>query len=78
MTWVFWGVQWRLFTLLEPHSALAYLIYLGFPDRDISTAFKVTKRRRLDRKKKRLSRDVIQGFVFGPSGVGKSAIVWTG
>jgi Ras family protein T1 len=68
-------VQWQLFTLLEPQSALAFLIYLGFPDRDIGSAFRVTRRRRLDRKKKKATRDVIQGFVFGPSGVGKSAIV---
>nr|GFC83701.1 mitochondrial Rho GTPase 2-like isoform X2 [Tanacetum cinerariifolium] len=66
--------QWALMTLLDPAQSLAYLIYLGYTG-DAATAFRVTRKRSLDVKKKHTDRRVFQCFVFGPKNAGKSALL---
>lgn len=68
------SLQWSLMTLLEPARSVENLIYIGFPG-DPSTAIRVTRRRRLDRKKQQCERKVFQCFVFGPNNAGKSALL---
>ncbi|PWA79132.1 mitochondrial Rho GTPase [Artemisia annua] len=66
--------QWALMTLLDPAQSLAYLRYLGYTG-DPATAFRVTRKRSLDVKKKHTDRHVFQCFVFGPKNAGKSALL---
>ncbi|XVF41940.1 hypothetical protein PTKIN_Ptkin01aG0321100 [Pterospermum kingtungense] len=66
--------EWSLMTLLDPARSLEYLIYLGYPG-DPSSAIRVTRRRRLDRKRQQSERNVFQCFVFGPRNSGKSALM---
>ncbi|CAM8914754.1 unnamed protein product [Rhodiola kirilowii] len=66
--------EWALMTLLDPVSSVENLIYIGFPG-DPATAIRVTRRRRLDRKKQQTDRNVLQCFVFGPKKAGKSALL---
>ncbi|VFQ69088.1 unnamed protein product [Cuscuta campestris] len=65
---------WNLMTLLDPMAAVEHIIYLGYAG-DPSSAIRVTRRRRLDRKKQHSDRNVYQCFVFGPKKGGKSAIL---
>ncbi|ESQ32244.1 hypothetical protein EUTSA_v10003793mg [Eutrema salsugineum] len=65
---------WSLMTLLEPARSVEHLIYIGFPG-DPSSAIRLTRRRRLDRKKQQCERKVFQCFLFGPSNAGKSALL---
>ncbi|PWA77846.1 mitochondrial Rho GTPase [Artemisia annua] len=66
--------QWVLMTLLDPAQSLAYLSYLGYTG-DPATAFRVSRKRSLDVKKKHTDRHVFQCFVFGPKNAGKSALL---
>ncbi|TXG65525.1 hypothetical protein EZV62_006800 [Acer yangbiense] len=66
--------QWALMTLLDPARSVENLIYTGYPS-DPSVATRVTRRRRLDRKKQQSERTVFQCFVFGPKHAGKSALL---
>ncbi|KAK3200273.1 hypothetical protein Dsin_023688 [Dipteronia sinensis] len=66
--------QWALMTLLDPARSVENLIYTGYPS-DPSVATRVTRRRRLDRKKQQSERNVFQCFVFGPKHAGKSALL---
>lgn len=68
------SLQWSLMTLLEPARSVEHLIYIGFPG-DPSSAIRITRRRRLDRKKQQCERKVFQCFVFGPNNAGKSALL---
>lgn len=68
------SLQWSLMTLLEPAKSVEHLIYIGFPG-DPSSAIRLTRRRRLDRKKQQCERKVFQCFVFGPNNAGKSALL---
>ena len=61
-------------TLLDPIRSVETLIYIGYGS-DPSSAFHVTRRRRLDRKKQQTERTVYQCFVFGPKETGKSALL---
>lgn len=67
-------MQWALMTLREPMRSVENLIYIGYSG-DPSSAIRVTRRRRIDRKKKQSDRNVLQCFVFGPKEAGKSALV---
>ena len=67
-------MQWALMALLDPIRCVEYLIYIGYAG-DASTAIRVTRRRRLDRKKQHSDRNVYQCFVFGPKEAGKSALL---
>jgi len=66
--------QWALMTLLNPSFSVENLIYIGFPGEPLS-AVRVTRKRRMDRKKQHSERNVLQCFVFGPRKSGKSAIL---
>jgi Ras family protein T1 len=57
-------------TLLDYKTTLAYLAYLGF-EGDTTTALKVTRSRKADGKKKRVTRNVFLCYVFGATGCGK-------
>ncbi|GFP86209.1 mitochondrial rho GTPase 1 [Phtheirospermum japonicum] len=65
---------WALMTLLDPIRSVESLIYIGYGG-DPSTAIRVTRRKRLDRKKQQSERTVYQCFVFGPKESGKSALL---
>ncbi|CAI9102237.1 OLC1v1000476C1 [Oldenlandia corymbosa var. corymbosa] len=66
--------EWALMALLDPIRCFEYLIYIGYTG-DISSAIRITRRRRLDRKKQQSDRNVYQCFVFGPKEAGKSTIL---
>lgn len=66
--------KWTLMTLLEPAKSLANLFYIGF-DGDPTSAYHITRRRQLDRKKQQSERNVFQCFVFGTYLAGKSALL---
>ncbi|OMO99161.1 Small GTPase superfamily [Corchorus olitorius] len=66
--------EWALMTLLDPARSVENLIYIGYPG-DPSSATRLTRRRRLDRKKQQSERNVFQCFVFGPRSAGKSALI---
>lgn len=67
--------QWSLTTLLDHKLTLAYLAYLGY-DGDTTLALKVTKPRRVDRRRsKKVPRNVFLCYVFGGTGSGKSALL---
>uniref|UniRef100_A0A2P2MK13 Mitochondrial Rho GTPase n=1 Tax=Rhizophora mucronata TaxID=61149 RepID=A0A2P2MK13_RHIMU len=66
--------EWALMTLLDPSRAVESLIYIAYPG-DPASAVRVTRRRRLDRKKQQTERNVFQCFVFGPKNAGKSALL---
>lgn len=67
-------LQWALMTLLDPARSVENLIYIGYPG-DPSSAIRVTRKRRIDRKKQQAERNVFQCFVFGPKKAGKSALL---
>ncbi|KAJ4719482.1 Mitochondrial Rho GTPase [Melia azedarach] len=66
--------EWALMTLLDPARSLENLIYIGYPG-DPSSAVRVTRKRRIDRKKQQSERNVFQCFIFGPKNAGKSALL---
>ncbi|XP_009625701.1 mitochondrial Rho GTPase 1 [Nicotiana tomentosiformis] len=66
--------EWALMTLLDPIYSVENLIYIGYAG-EPSSAIRITRRRRLDRKKQQSDRNVYQCFVFGPKEAGKSAIL---
>ncbi|KAL3516096.1 hypothetical protein ACH5RR_022998 [Cinchona calisaya] len=65
---------WALMALLDPFRCVEYLVYIGYAG-DASSAIRITRRRRLDRKKQHSDRNVYQCFVFGPKEAGKSALL---
>ncbi|KAK3269808.1 hypothetical protein CYMTET_21764, partial [Cymbomonas tetramitiformis] len=69
--------QWALTTLLEPEKMLAYLHYLGFTadQTDPQVAFRISKRRKHEKRKGRFSRNIFKCVVLGAPGAGKSALL---
>lgn len=65
-----WLAQWSMTTLLDHRTTLKYLAYLGF-EGDTRTALKVTKPKKVDRKKGKIQRNVFSCYVFGAPGSGK-------
>ena len=61
-------------TLLDPVYTIENLIYIGYTG-DPASSVRITRKRRLDRKKQQLDRNVLQCFVFGPKKAGKSALL---
>lgn len=61
-------------TLLDPANSFANLVYVGYSG-DFSSAFTITRKRRVDRKKQQTQRNVFQCYVFGPKGAGKTALL---
>lgn len=57
-------------TLLDHRTTLKYLAYLGF-EGDTRTALKVTKPKKVDRKKGKIQRNVFSCYVLGAPGAGK-------
>ncbi|KAJ8543171.1 hypothetical protein K7X08_005694 [Anisodus acutangulus] len=66
--------EWALMTLLEPAQSLANLIFIGY-NCGAASALRLTRRSSVDIKKQQTDRNVYQGFVFGPKGSGKSALL---
>ena len=66
--------QWALMTLLDPANSFANLVYVGYSG-DFNSAFTITRKRRVDRKKQQTQRNVFQCYVFGPKGSGKTALL---
>ncbi|CAL9199798.1 unnamed protein product [Musa hybrid cultivar] len=67
-------LQWALMTLQDPAASLANLIYIGYTG-DPASAFQITRKRRLDRKKQQTQRNVFQCFVFGSRNAGKTTLL---
>ncbi|XP_003571671.1 mitochondrial Rho GTPase 1 [Brachypodium distachyon] len=66
--------KWALMTLLDPANSFSNLKYVCYPG-DFSSAFTITRKRRVDRQKQKTQRNVIQCYVFGPRGAGKTALL---
>ncbi|KAK8635926.1 hypothetical protein V6N13_004638 [Hibiscus sabdariffa] len=66
--------EWALTTSLDPALSLANLICIGYGGGSTS-ALRVTRRRSVDRKKKKTEKNVFHCFVFGPKNSGKSALL---
>ncbi|PWZ54782.1 Mitochondrial Rho GTPase 1 [Zea mays] len=58
----------------HPTNSYANLAYVGYPG-EFSSAFTVTRRRRVDRKKQHTQRNVFQCYVFGARGSGKTSLL---
>ncbi|KAH6833329.1 hypothetical protein C2S53_003318 [Perilla frutescens var. hirtella] len=75
-----WGLkglnvsQWALMMLLDPIHSIEALIYIGYGG-DPSSAVRVTRRGRLDRKKHQTERIIYHCFVFGLKESEKSALL---
>ncbi|KAI9304852.1 EF hand associated-domain-containing protein [Cunninghamella echinulata] len=69
-----WLAQWSMTTLSDHKTTLKYLAYLGF-EGDTRTALKVTRPRRLDRKKGKIQRNVFLCYVVGAPGAGKTSLM---
>lgn len=62
-------------TLLDHKQTLAYLAYLGYNTGPTTSALKITKPRRTERRKGCVTRNVFLCYVVGAAGSGKSAIL---
>ncbi|KAI8059637.1 EF hand associated-domain-containing protein [Gongronella butleri] len=69
-----WLAQWSMTTLANHQTTLKYLAYLGF-EGDTRTALKITRPRRLDRKKGKIQRNVFLCYVVGAPGAGKTSLM---
>lgn len=65
--------QWSMTTLLDRKVTLSYLAYLGYP-RDTTQALKVTRSRKVDRKRGKSQRNVFLCYVMGATGSGKVGV----
>ncbi|KDQ20950.1 hypothetical protein BOTBODRAFT_124842 [Botryobasidium botryosum FD-172 SS1] len=85
-----WLAQWSMTTLLDHKTTLAYLAYLGYPQSVIdpsspsssttaspstTSALQISRPRRTDRKKGKVSRNVFLCYVFGAAGSGKTSLL---
>ncbi|KAF8580114.1 mitochondrial Rho GTPase [Ramaria rubella] len=70
-----WLAQWSMTTLLDHKVTLAYLAYLGYSDDNRTSAFKVTRPRKTERKKGRVTRNVFLCYVCGAAGSGKTSLL---
>lgn len=61
-------------TLLDYRTTLAYLAYLGFQE-DTLRAIRITRSRKIDRKKGKVSRDTFLCYVIGSKGAGKTSML---
>ncbi|KAJ3315081.1 ERMES complex Ca(2+)-binding regulatory GTPase gem1, partial [Blyttiomyces sp. JEL0837] len=66
--------QWSMTTLLDYRTTLAYLAYLGY-NGDTTSALKVTRPRKMDRKRGKVQRTVFLSYVFGATGSGKTSLL---
>ncbi|KAG9096861.1 ERMES complex Ca(2+)-binding regulatory GTPase gem1 [Ceratobasidium sp. 370] len=70
-----WLAKWSMTTLLDHKKTLAYLAYLGYNTGPTTSALKITKPRRVERRKGRVTRNVFLCYVVGAAGSGKSSIL---
>ncbi|THV03817.1 mitochondrial Rho GTPase [Dendrothele bispora CBS 962.96] len=70
-----WLAQWSMTTLLDHKTTLAYLAYLGYPDENRTSALQVTRARKIDRRKGKVSRNVFLCYVCGAAGSGKTSLL---
>ena len=86
-----WLAQWRsaspalfgsnsclarsMTTLLDHKTTLAYLAYLGYPDEPRTTALQITRPRKVDRRKGKVTRNVFLCYVCGAAGSGKTSLL---
>ncbi|KAF9019193.1 mitochondrial Rho GTPase [Hymenopellis radicata] len=70
-----WLAQWSMTTLLDHKTTLAYLAYLGYPDEPRTSALHVTRARKIDRRKGKVSRNVFLCYAFGAAGSGKTSFL---
>lgn len=62
-------------TLLEHKTTLAYLAYLGYPDEPQTSALLVTRPRKHDRKRGKVTRNVFLCYVCGAARSGKTTLL---
>lgn len=62
-------------TLLEHKTTLAYLAYLGYPDDSRTGALQVTRPRKSDRRKGKVTRNVFLCYIIGAAGSGKTSLL---
>lgn len=62
-------------TLLDYKTTLAYLAYLGYPDEPRTNALHVTRPRKVDRRKGKVTRNVFLCYVCGAAGSGKTSML---
>lgn len=74
-----WLAQWSMTTFLEPKTTLEYLAYLGFEPSNSkepqTSALKITKARKRRTKPGRVERAVVQCYIIGAGGAGKSSLL---
>ncbi|KAF7298934.1 hypothetical protein MIND_00841400 [Mycena indigotica] len=70
-----WLAQWSMTTLLEHKTTLAYLGYLGYPGEPRTGALQVTRPRKTDRRKGKVTRNVFLCYVCGAAGSGKTSLL---
>ncbi|KIY71675.1 mitochondrial Rho GTPase [Cylindrobasidium torrendii FP15055 ss-10] len=70
-----WLAQWSMTTLLDHKTTLAYLAYLGYPDEPRTSALQVTRARKIDRRKGKVSRNVFLCYICGAAGSGKTSLL---
>ncbi|KIM43100.1 hypothetical protein M413DRAFT_443915 [Hebeloma cylindrosporum] len=70
-----WLAQWSMTTLLDHKTTLAYLAYLGYPDEPRTSALQVTRARKIDRRKGKVTRNVFLSYVCGAAGSGKTSLL---
>lgn len=62
-------------TLLDHKTTLAYLAYLGYPREPRTSALQVTRARKVDRRKGKVTRNVFLCYVCGAAGSGKTSLL---
>jgi mitochondrial Rho GTPase 1 len=62
-------------TLLDHKTTLAYLAYLGYPDEPRTGALQVTRGRKADRRRGKVTRNVFLCYVCGAAGSGKTSLL---
>ncbi|KAH7340659.1 mitochondrial Rho 1 [Rhizoctonia solani] len=77
ITLQYWLAKWSMTTLLDHKVTLAYLAYLGYNAGPTTGALKITKPRRPERRKDRVTRNVFLCYVVGAAGAGKTSILNT-
>lgn len=62
-------------TLLDHRTTLAYLAYLGYPEEPVTAALQVTRPRKMDRRKGKMTKNVFLCYVCGAAGSGKTSLL---
>jgi len=62
-------------TLLDHKTTLAFLAYLGYPEEPRTGALQVTRPRKADRRKGKMTRNVFLCYVCGAAGSGKTSLL---